>query len=259
MGLASYPAHARIANAKGTLLALTILGVKQVDRFDRASAFDDAIAKSEEATQARQELETTTSADLLGGAACGTPAAPISADDAESHGTNERGRRPRRTPVPTRRSNSTRRTNAGHPALPASIGPRLPVSPDPRRSPCWKKPCALRAMLLPAVTSCPIWRRHTSTPANLELAAARAQRLPHHRPKGLGPEPRRRHPLRQYRAGPHRAQERRYRGGQAPPARGRQHYFDAGPHVVRPQLGPGAGTSHQGRTRNRSGVHRPLP
>ena len=68
-GLAAYPANARLASAKGTLLALTILGVKQVDRFDRASAFDDAIAKSEEATQARQELETTTSADLLGGAA----------------------------------------------------------------------------------------------------------------------------------------------------------------------------------------------
>ena len=45
-GLASYPAHARIANAKGTLLALTILGVKQVDRFDRANAFDDSITRA---------------------------------------------------------------------------------------------------------------------------------------------------------------------------------------------------------------------
>ncbi len=51
------------------LLAFTILGVKQVDRFDRASAFDEVIAKSPEAAQARSELEATTSANLLGGAA----------------------------------------------------------------------------------------------------------------------------------------------------------------------------------------------
>jgi tetratricopeptide (TPR) repeat protein len=68
-GLAAYSSNSRLASAKGTLLALTILGVKQVDRFDLASAFDDAIARGEEATRARQELGTNTSADLLGGAA----------------------------------------------------------------------------------------------------------------------------------------------------------------------------------------------
>jgi tetratricopeptide (TPR) repeat protein len=68
-GLAAYPNNARLANSKGTLLAFTILGVKQVDRYDRASALDDDIAKSAEASRARKELEDTTSANLLGGTA----------------------------------------------------------------------------------------------------------------------------------------------------------------------------------------------
>ena len=53
-GIAAYPTNSRLANSKGMLLAFTILGVKQVDRFDRASAFDEAIAKSPEAAQARR-------------------------------------------------------------------------------------------------------------------------------------------------------------------------------------------------------------
>jgi tetratricopeptide (TPR) repeat protein len=68
-GIAAYPTNSRLANSKGMLLAFTILGVKQVDRFDRASAFDEAIARSPEAAQARKELEDSTSANLLGGAA----------------------------------------------------------------------------------------------------------------------------------------------------------------------------------------------
>jgi thiol-disulfide isomerase/thioredoxin/tetratricopeptide (TPR) repeat protein len=68
-GLAAYPANVRIAKAKGTLLAYTILGVKLLDQYGQASAFDDSMPKSEEAARARQELETTTSPNLLGSAA----------------------------------------------------------------------------------------------------------------------------------------------------------------------------------------------
>ena len=64
-GLAAYPANVRLANSKGTLMAFTILGITLVDRFGRATAFDDSLAKSEEAARARRELETTSSANVL--------------------------------------------------------------------------------------------------------------------------------------------------------------------------------------------------
>ncbi len=55
--------------AKGGLLALTVLGVKQLDRFGQAAAFDDSILKSEAASRARRELASTQNANILGGAA----------------------------------------------------------------------------------------------------------------------------------------------------------------------------------------------
>ncbi|HEY1494167.1 MAG TPA: redoxin domain-containing protein, partial [Candidatus Solibacter sp.] len=68
-GFAAYPANQRLANAKGGMLAFTLLGIKQVDRFGRASSFDDEIIKSEDATRARRELATTQNPGVLGGAA----------------------------------------------------------------------------------------------------------------------------------------------------------------------------------------------
>ena len=68
-GLAAYPSSVRLAVAKGGLLALTVLGVKQLDRFGQAAAFDDSILKSEAAARARRELAVTQNASILGGAA----------------------------------------------------------------------------------------------------------------------------------------------------------------------------------------------
>jgi thiol-disulfide isomerase/thioredoxin len=68
-GLAAYPAQTRLAEAKGAMLTLTILGVTALDRYGMASAIDDSIAAGEDAARARRELETTTSANVLGGAA----------------------------------------------------------------------------------------------------------------------------------------------------------------------------------------------
>jgi tetratricopeptide (TPR) repeat protein len=68
-GFAAYPGNQRLAGAKGGMLALTLLGVKQVDRFGRASSFDEEIVKSEDAARARRELTTTQNPGVLGGAA----------------------------------------------------------------------------------------------------------------------------------------------------------------------------------------------
>jgi thiol-disulfide isomerase/thioredoxin len=68
-GLKSYPGNNRIAGVKGALLAYSILGVKLLDPYGRASSFDDALAKSSEAARARNELQDTTDPNLLGGAA----------------------------------------------------------------------------------------------------------------------------------------------------------------------------------------------
>jgi tetratricopeptide (TPR) repeat protein len=68
-GFVAHPTSPRLAIAKGSLLALALLGVKQVDRFGQATAFDDAILKSEEAVRARRELTITQNAYILGGAA----------------------------------------------------------------------------------------------------------------------------------------------------------------------------------------------
>ncbi|MCU1234494.1 MAG: hypothetical protein JWP63_2461, partial [Candidatus Solibacter sp.] len=68
-GLAANPGNPRLNTAKGNLLALTVLGVKQVDRRGQATAFDDGVAKSEEAARARRELASTQSAQVIGSAA----------------------------------------------------------------------------------------------------------------------------------------------------------------------------------------------
>jgi thiol-disulfide isomerase/thioredoxin len=64
-GLGRYPKDADIGSAAGEFDALTILGAKGRDRFNRILAFDDALAKSDAAQVARREIETSTNADLL--------------------------------------------------------------------------------------------------------------------------------------------------------------------------------------------------
>ncbi|MEO8592476.1 MAG: redoxin domain-containing protein [Candidatus Solibacter sp.] len=66
---AAYPDDANVAKAKGQVLALTILGVASMNRFGMANAIDESLATSEVAAQARQELDATSSASLLGAAA----------------------------------------------------------------------------------------------------------------------------------------------------------------------------------------------
>jgi thiol-disulfide isomerase/thioredoxin len=64
-GLKNYPKDGDIGSAAGELYALTILGAKSRDRFNRVSAFDETLARSDAAQAARREIETTPNADLL--------------------------------------------------------------------------------------------------------------------------------------------------------------------------------------------------
>lgn len=66
--LARYPKSPEVSKAVGRLKALTILGVRGLDRFGHGAAFDDEAAKSEAAQEARRELGTAANVDLLTGA-----------------------------------------------------------------------------------------------------------------------------------------------------------------------------------------------
>jgi hypothetical protein len=67
-GLKQYPTNTRLADVKGNLLAYTILGVKKLDQYGRATSFDDTAAKSDDSARARRELDTATSAHELAAA-----------------------------------------------------------------------------------------------------------------------------------------------------------------------------------------------
>ena len=64
----TYPGNEDIGTGIGMLDAIAILGMKGEDRYGLASSFDDALANSQQAKRAREELETTTSAAIAGGA-----------------------------------------------------------------------------------------------------------------------------------------------------------------------------------------------
>jgi hypothetical protein len=68
-GLKLYPGNARILQRKGMLLAHAILGVKSVDQFGRAVAFDDVAAAGAQAVRDRKTLEASDDPNLLSGAA----------------------------------------------------------------------------------------------------------------------------------------------------------------------------------------------
>jgi tetratricopeptide (TPR) repeat protein len=68
-GLAAHPGSAKLAGARGGLLAVSILGMKQADRFGAATSFDESRAKSDEAALDRRELEAAKDPNLAGGAA----------------------------------------------------------------------------------------------------------------------------------------------------------------------------------------------
>ena len=53
----AYPDDTSIATATGQLDALAILGAKDEDRFGAVIYFDDSVANSERARQARREIE----------------------------------------------------------------------------------------------------------------------------------------------------------------------------------------------------------
>lgn len=67
-GMTKFPNHRRIALMKGTLDAVTILGGAAMNLYGQVTIFDPAIAKSDEAVRARKELQTSTNAELVGGA-----------------------------------------------------------------------------------------------------------------------------------------------------------------------------------------------
>jgi tetratricopeptide (TPR) repeat protein/peroxiredoxin len=68
-GLKTYPGNEQLAEAKGRLLAYEIFGVKSANGMGEGTAFADVPANSEEEASARRELETTSSAPEVGGAA----------------------------------------------------------------------------------------------------------------------------------------------------------------------------------------------
>jgi thiol-disulfide isomerase/thioredoxin len=67
-GMAKHPDDGDIGMAIGRVDGLLLLGVKGIDRYGRAVAFDETVARSDAADLARRELETTPSADILTGA-----------------------------------------------------------------------------------------------------------------------------------------------------------------------------------------------
>jgi hypothetical protein len=67
-GLKRYPGNAHISRMLGTVMANGIVGVKTADRNGTTTSFDDSAARSREAGQDRQALETTTDTNLIGGA-----------------------------------------------------------------------------------------------------------------------------------------------------------------------------------------------
>jgi tetratricopeptide (TPR) repeat protein/thiol-disulfide isomerase/thioredoxin len=84
-GLAAYPGNARIAEAKGALLAYTMLDVKSVDQYNRPSVFDDDAVHSEAGAAARQELESAADANLAGGAAYALVNLPLAPSPLHDH------------------------------------------------------------------------------------------------------------------------------------------------------------------------------
>ena len=66
-GLKVYPGNYRIVNIQGALLAHAISGVKTFDRYGQPSSFEEAAGGD----QARNELEQSTNANLIGAAAQG--------------------------------------------------------------------------------------------------------------------------------------------------------------------------------------------